>query len=208
MSDSSVLIHRDDAHVRFAPSRQRKSRGSLDVICGPMFAGKSTEILKRVLWNQNGLGRRILILKPAFDTRYGATNLASHDGLSTEARAVTRWPEIDPAVDVVFLDEIQFFIEPHFQGDIVECVTALLARGVDVVVAGLDSDWRAQPFFVTGQMLALADTVVKLKSRCSICGHPASKNFKKKANGLQIELGEADLYEARCNDHWHDNSAG
>ena len=191
----------------FKPNRSLGAYGTLDVICGPMFAGKSTELLKRILWARDGLGRRIRVLKPAFDVRYGATRLASHDGLFADAEAIAEWPLIEAGTDIVFLDEVQFLEAPHFEGDVIAAVRSLLARGVDVVAAGLDADWRAEPFEVTGRLLAMADRVTKLHARCSVCGQPASKNFKKVVNDLQVELGEADLYEARCNAHWHARGA-
>lgn len=177
--------------------------GRLDVICGPMFAGKSTELLKRILWARNGENRRILVLKPAFDTRYAESRIVSHSGLASEALPVRRWPGVPDGIEAVFIDEIQFFEAPHYDGDLVADVSALLARGIHVTGAGLDADWRAQPFPVTARLLAMADTVTKITANCTVCGQSAAKTFKKIANDHQVELGQTNLYEARCNRHWH-----
>lgn len=177
--------------------------GRLDVICGPMFAGKSTELLKRILWARNGENRKILVIKPAFDTRYDATRIVSHDGLASDAVAVRRWPTLPAECSEVFIDEAQFFVKPHYEGDLVGEVRELLAAGINVVCAGLDADWRGQPFEMTARLLAMADQVTKLRANCTVCGQPAGKTFKKISNGQQVELGQNDLYEARCNRHWH-----
>lgn len=179
--------------------------GTLELICGPMFAGKTTELLKRILWARNLESMNILVLKPAFDTRYGKERVATHSGLSADAVPVTSWPGIPDDVDMLFLDEVQFFAAPHADCDLPEEVRRVLARGIPVVAAGLDADWRGRPFPVTAALAAMADTVLKISANCTICGMPAAKTFKKVPNQSQVELGQTDLYEARCNDHWHNH---
>ena len=178
------------------------SYGTLEVICGPMFSGKSTELLRRVLCARALEGRTVLVLKPAFDTRFGADRVTSHDGLSSDAHAVSEWPGIAPEVQAVFLDEVQFLQPPRFRGDPVAEVGRLLARGVDVVAAGLDVDWRGGPFEVTARLMAMADKGDKRAAICATCGRPATKSFKKSRGGTIVELGESDIYEPRCNRHW------
>lgn len=180
--------------------------GKLEVICGPMFSGKSTEILKRALWHIHGTGARILLLKPAFDVRYGQDRVVNHDGIGFDAQPITEMPDVADDVSAVFIDEVQFCCAPHFNGDLVENIRALLLRGIDVHVSGLDMDWRGQPFPVTATLLGMADIAVKLRARCAVCGQDASKSFKKHRNDRRLELGQADLYEPRCNLHWHDHS--
>jgi thymidine kinase len=195
------------------------SYGRLTVICGPMYAGKTTELLKRVLWAKSGQNRRVKVYKPSFDDRYATESIVSHDGLRVEAISVRSadeitaekeaWIERDGRCvvrpDCVFIDEVQFFTDPHFDGDIVEVVRALLGKGVDVVVTGLDMDWQGQPFSKTAQLGAMADEMVKITANCTVCGRPATKTHKKSGEGAQVELGALDKYEARCNDHWGDN---
>lgn len=181
------------------------SYGNLTVVLGPMFAGKTTEILRRILWARNGEGKAVLVVKPAFDDRYASTSIVSHDGLASPAEAVTSWAQVAAqaeAADVICLDEAQFFAPPHFDGDIVTIVRDLLAQGKAVIVNGLDTDWQGRPFAVTGQLAAMADEIVKLTAHCVVCGRPASKTFKKIINEATVELGANDLYESRCNKHW------
>ncbi len=179
--------------------------GHLTVICGPMYAGKTTELLKRVLVDRNLYSKAVLVIKPAFDDRFSATKIVSHDNLAVESKAITEWDQVAllaADADVVCIDEVQFFQEPHFKGDIIEEVRLLLATGTDVVVSGLDLDWQGEPFAMTARLMAMADQVQKLHANCTTCGQPARKTHKKAPNSAQIELGAADLYEARCNDHW------
>lgn len=173
--------------------------GNLKAIVGPMFAGKSTALIGAKLRE----ARPSLLLKPAFDTRYGATRVVSHDGLSSDAIAISEWPAIPDDVRVVLIDEVQFLAEPNFRGDVVAEVKGLLSRGVDVVVSGLDSDWRGDAFDVTARLMAMADEIDKRAAVCPVCGGRATKNFKKVRNDKVVELGESDLYEARCPAHWH-----
>lgn len=179
--------------------------GNLTVICGPMYAGKTTELLRNILWSRNGQGKEVLVIKPAFDNRYSCTDIVTHDGLSTDAHAVTSsldWFDLIDTAEIVFLDEVQFFMAPYYQGDIVEAVSELLSAGKTVYVNGLDLDAKGKPFAVTATMLAMADDIVKLKSSCSVCGQNATKTFKTVADDKTVELGSTGLYEPRCNRHW------
>jgi thymidine kinase len=179
--------------------------GHLTVICGPMYAGKTTELLKSILVARNLYSKAVLVVKPAFDSRYSATKITSHDNLCVEAKSITDWDQISilaADADMVCIDEIQFFQPPHFDGDIVENVRLMLATGTDVTVSGLDLDWQGEPFGVTARLMAMADDVKKLTANCTVCGQPASKTHKKTSNSEQIELGAGDIYDARCNQHW------
>lgn len=176
--------------------------GHLEVICGPMFASKTTLLLKRILWYRDGRKSNVLVLKPSFDTRYNETRIVSHDGLSAEAQAVSAWPETDRRPDAVMIDEVQFMAAPRFDGDIVEAIRQALAQGTEVVAAGLDMDWQGRPFETTARLIAMADTVTKVTADCTVCGRAATKSFKRTASGDSVELGAGDLYEARCNVHW------
>jgi thymidine kinase len=178
--------------------------GKLTAVAGPMFAGKSTELLKRVLWARNGLGKAVLVLKPAFDDRYGTDVVRSHDGLVAEAMPVSSPPDVPEGVSAVFIDEVQFLSRPAFDGELHEFVASLLHRGIDVVCTGLDLDWRGRPFPVTAALLAMADEVVKTTAHCTVCGRDASKSFRTEPDGERIRLGAGDAYQARCNAHWHE----
>lgn len=185
--------------------------GHLTVVCGPMYGGKTTELLKRVLWARSGQERDTLVVKPAFDDRYSDTRIMTHDGLSVNAQSITAWKQIEKKAefaDAIFLDEIQFFEGERFTGDIVAIVKDLLTAGKSVVANGLDMDIHGNPFRITALLMAMADEVVKTKSNCSQCGQPATKTYKitesKETKGENaVELGSVGVYEPRCNKHWH-----
>jgi thymidine kinase len=184
--------------------------GSLTAIAGPMFGGKSTATLKRILWAKNGEGRTVHVFKIAFDDRYADQEIVSHDGLRAPAQSISSIPDtVFSTNDIVFLDEIQFYQAPYFEGDVVGWVKTLLAQGIEVVVAGLDMDWKGDPFEITAKFLAMANVTEKLTAHCTVCGRPASKTFKKHtdANTGSVELGAHETYEARCNSHWTAPSA-
>lgn len=169
-----------------------------------MFGGKTTELLRRILWARNGRHQDVLVVKPAYDDRYSTTRIVSHDGLSSAAESITSWfevAEVASRATVVCIDEAQFFTAPNFDGDIVEIVLALLRAGKEVVVAGLDMDWQGRAFPVMAAFLAMADEVVKRAAYCTTCGRPAGKTYKKD-KATDTCLGAGELYEARCNDHW------
>lgn len=179
--------------------------GSLTAIAGPMFGGKSTATLKRILWAKNGEGRTVHVYRIAFDNRFSETEIVSHDGLRAPATSISSIPDtkFEPN-DIVFLDEIQFYQEPHFQGDVVAWVKTLLSQGIEVVVAGLDMDWKGDPFEITAKFLAMANVTEKLTAHCTVCGRPASKTYKLQVDDStgSVELGAEESYQARCNSHW------
>jgi thymidine kinase len=170
-----------------------------------MFASKTTSLLKRVLWAKTGQNRKVLVVKPRFDTRYATDKIVTHDGLTVDCLAIATWNDVQSEADnaeIVFFDEIQFFEEPHFSGDIMNIVNDLLRTGKDVVVNGLDIDTDGRPFGPTGLLMAMADAIHKLKSNCAVCGRHATKTYKLAENDSRIELGSVGLYEPRCNEHW------
>jgi thymidine kinase len=181
--------------------------GELTVITGPMFSSKTTELLKRILWAKNGENKEVLVIKPAFDDRYSITKIVSHDGLSVDAESITSWANIYESAlfaDMIFIDELQFFCEPYFSGDIIQEVINLLKQGKTVIANGLDMDFEGNAFPITKTLFTMADNAIKLRSNCVICGKNATKTYKKKLSyEQQVELGSSDLYEARCNKHWY-----
>lgn len=181
--------------------------GKLTLLCGPMFSGKTTELLKRLLWASNGQGKKVAAFKPAYDQRYAKMKIVSHEGLSAEAESIYHWGNTnqhlrEAKVTSVFFDEVQFFTPPNFRGDIVSIVQDLLDTGIDVVACGLDMDWQGKPFTATAMLAAMAEEINKQKAICAVCGRPASRSFKKGGNHAKVEIGGNDLYEARCLRHW------
>ncbi|HEY8477093.1 MAG TPA: thymidine kinase [Chloroflexota bacterium] len=183
--------------------------GRLTVVCGPMFAGKSTELLRRVKRAQRAR-IEVLVLKPDVDTRTAAS-VRSHDG--DELGAVTFASAEDLRRHVarvtpggrrlIAIDEAQFVSWPGF----VEAVLALVAGGDDVVVAGLDLDYAGAPFGPMPALMAYADEVVKLSAVCVQCGHDANRtqrlvDGRPAGPGPQVLVGAGETYEPRCAACW------
>lgn len=174
--------------------------GSIEVVCGPMFSGKTEELIRRVKRSQIAR-QKVQIFKPSIDNRYHESEVVSHSSLSIEAIPVSSSVEILQKVldstRVVAIDEVQFF-----DNFIIKVVEKLARRGVRVICAGLDQDYMGKPFGPMANLLAIADSVNKIQAICTVCGAPASKTFRKNpANSDQVLVGEADLYEARCRSH-------
>jgi thymidine kinase len=174
--------------------------GSIEVVCGPMFSGKTEELIRRVKRAQIAR-QKVQIFKPAIDTRYHETEVVSHSSLSIEATPVGSSVEILQKVydstRVVAIDEVQFFDE-----NITIVVEKLARRGIRVIAAGLDQDYMGKPFGPMASLLAIADSVNKIHAICTVCGAPAPKTFRKDPkNSTQVLVGETDLYEARCRAH-------
>ena len=174
----------------------------LVVITGPMFAGKTTELMRR-LHRYELAGKRVLLFKPRLDVRSGSGQVKSHDGRSMEAIEIALSAEILRYVDehgdvaAIGVDEAQFL-----DGNLVRVIRILRERGIDVFVAGLDMDYRGEPFGYMPQLMAMADEVVKLKAVCVVCGADATHSFKKRLDDKVIEVGGAELYEPRCFKCW------
>jgi thymidine kinase len=183
--------------IRIPPQRG----GWLEVICGPMFSGKSEEMIRR-LRRAEIAGQRVVIFKPRIDDRFDATDVVSHAGARMRAIPVSSVAELTARVqgsEVVGIDEVQFF-EPA----IVPTALELADRGVRVVVAGLDQDFRRLPFGPIPDLLSHAEFVDKLQAVCHRCGGPATTTQRlvdgKPApySGETVLVGAAEQYEARC----------
>jgi thymidine kinase len=180
--------------------------GRVEVIAGPMFAGKTEELLRRVR-RAVIAGQRVHVLTHALDTREGADRIASHAGLGHPSQAVASAAEIARAIgedaDLVAIDEAHFF-----GSDLVPAVAALAARGVVVVVAGLDVTFAGRPFEPLPALMALAERVDKLTAICTICGADAIFHVRTGPVGAgEVELvpehvGGAEKYQARCRRHF------
>ena len=172
------------------------SKGRLVLYVGPMFAGKSSHLIKAAAAHE-----RVLALKPGFDTRDGA-ELVSRDGSHFAAQSVRQWPARADNYDHIVLDEVQFMVAPHYEGDIVTELQAAKLRGATVTVGGLDSDYRQQPFEIVSKLMQFADDIIYLEARCHTCNAPARWTAKTHETGRLLETGDQELYEARCNEHW------
>lgn len=185
-------------------------KGSLTVICGPMFSGKSRELI-RLMHIAEIASQRTTIFKPRIDTRYTHSDVASHDGIYRHAHSVERAHEIvsvllhaDVAPEVVAVDEGQFF-----DNGLTAVSTWLVDRGHKVVVAGLDRNFRGEPFGCIPDLLACADEVLKLRAVCMRCKDPRVTAVLPQRlidgrpapyDSPEVLVGGAEFYEARCLD--------
>lgn len=174
--------------------------GSIEVVCGPMFSGKTSELIRRVERAQIAK-QRVQIFKPAIDTRYDKEGVVSHTSRSVKAEPVENSVDIlirlKDSTRIVAIDEVQFFDE-----NITTVVVKLAARGYRVICAGLDLDYRALPFGPMPTLLAVADEVMKIHAICTVCGAPATRTQRLSKSTAQVLLGETDAYEARCRGHY------
>lgn len=179
--------------------------GSVEVVCGSMFSGKTDELIRR-LRRATIAKQQVQVFKPAVDNRYAIEKVTSHAGSEFDATPVQQAKEIlsklDPQTTVVGIDEAQFF-DP----EIVPMVAELAHRGIRVIVAGLDTDFRAEPFGCIPVIMSVAEKVDKLQAICMVCGEPASRT-QRLVNGKPayyedpvVIVGAAEMYEARCRKH-------
>lgn len=185
-----------------------KSRkiGLLEVITGPMFAGKTEELLRRVRRHQYAK-KNIVVFKPTIDDRYALNEVVSHDKTRTKSVNIVRSEEIfqyiEQNTDVVAIDEVQFLTS-----DVVMIIEHLVDKGIQVIVSGLDNDFRGEPFSFMPELLAKAETVIKLSAVCVVCGAPATKTQRMvdgkpaKYHDPIVLIGASESYEARCR-HCH-----
>ncbi|QKS72777.1 thymidine kinase [Paenalkalicoccus suaedae] len=184
-----------------------RKEGWLEVVCGSMFSGKSEELIRRV--RRASFGRqKIQVFKPKVDNRYSQQEVVSHNGSKVYAVPLESANEIydllEEDTQVVAIDEVQFFDEA-----VVSVVQELADNNIRVIVAGLDQDFRGEPFGHMPQLLALAESVTKLQAICLSCGSPASRT-QRLINGEPasyddpiILVGASESYEPRCR-HCHE----
>ncbi len=174
--------------------------GWIEVICGPMFSGKSEELIKRIRRAQIAR-RRVQIFKHGIDARYDATSIVSHSQQSLPGIAVTDVNDIielvDDRTELVAIDEGQFF-----SPDIVDVVNKLGNQGKRVIVAGLDLDYKGVPFGPMPQLMCTAEYVSKQLAICMTCGDPANFTQRLTHSTDQIVVGASETYEARCRRHF------
>lgn len=179
-------------------------KGRMEVICGSMFSGKTEELIRRmkraVIANQ-----KVIMFKPAIDTRYHESSIVSHDNNVIDSIPVLHPAEIFDHLkseQVVGIDEAQFF-DPALS----EVVLKLTRLNRRVIIAGLDMDSNGQPFGPMPELMALAEYVTKVHAICMKCGDIASFTFKRIKNDKQVEIGAKELYEARCRNCFNDGMA-
>ncbi|HNY15390.1 MAG TPA: thymidine kinase [Bacteroidales bacterium] len=170
-------------------------RGSVEVITGSMFSGKTEELIRRLRRAQFA-GLKVEIFKPALDTRYSETRVVSHDDKSIVSTPVEHAAAIlllAGNVHVVGIDEAQFF-----DNALVDVCNKLADRGIRVIVAGLDMDFMGKPFGPIPDVLAIAEFVTKVHAICMRCGNLAQYSFRKSDENQVVVLGEKDKYEPLC----------
>lgn len=185
---------------------RRYSDGIIEVITGPMFSGKSEELIKRI---------RILsyaeiptlVIKPSIDNRFSNTDIISRNGNSIKSYSVSTTEEIkelfyQSKYKALVVDEIQFF-----DMSLIDFLDQLASKGIRIIVSGLDQDYLRRPFPIVAHLMAIADNVEKLKAVCLICKRAASCSFRTSKSFNTIEIGDTDIYEARCREcHIKDSS--
>jgi len=181
------------------------THGSLEVITGSMFSGKTDELIRR-LRRATIARQKVQVFKPVIDNRYAVGKVTSHAGTDYHAIPIQQSDEILSCLEVdttvVAIDEAQFF-DP----EIVLIVRQLADRGLRVIVAGLDTDFRGEPFGPMPVLMALAEQVEKLQAICMVCGEPACRT-QRLVNGIParyndpiVIVGASEMYEARCRAH-------
>lgn len=169
--------------------------GWIEVICGSMFSGKTEELIRR-LKRAKIANQRVEIFKPRIDTRYDEAKVVSHDDnfiLSTPIDHSAKLMGVSKDVTVVGVDEAQFF-----DAELPRYCQELAQRGVRVIVAGLDMDYKGQPFGPIPHLLAVAEYITKVHAICQHCGNLATHSYRLVADDNMVVLGEKDRYEPRC----------
>lgn len=179
--------------------------GWIEVVCGPMFAGKTEEIIRRIRRLEYAK-KNVLVFKPSIDNRYSDSEIVSHNKTKAKSINVSKAKEIltyiDEHTDAVVIDEAQFM-----DNDIVQVAEQLANRNIRVIVGGLDRDFRGEPFGPMPQLLALAEFVTKLSAICVVSGQPATRT-QRLINGKPasyhdpiVLVGAAESYEPRSREH-------
>eukprot|EP01013_Petalomonas_cantuscygni_P010937 TRINITY_DN24203_c0_g1_i1.p1 TRINITY_DN24203_c0_g1~~TRINITY_DN24203_c0_g1_i1.p1 ORF type:complete len:322 (+),score=23.01 TRINITY_DN24203_c0_g1_i1:90-1055(+) len=176
----------------------------IHVVCGPMFAGKTSEFIRR-LRRADVAGRKIQVFRPFVDQRYALDRVTTHDGVHRHGctfvqSAAAILPLLHPDTQCVAVEEVQFF-----DAGVIDVANELAARGVHVLCNGLDTDFRAVPFGPMGSLLAVADSVTKLRAICAACKRPSATLTQRLIGGKPacrddpvVLVAGADAYEARC----------
>ena len=172
------------------------SIGWIEVVCGPMFSGKSEELIRR-LRRAEIARQRVQIFKPRIDERYSADHIVSHSELKIRSEAVKNPAELMARVDlrteIIGIDEAQF-LGP----EVVDAVVRLADMSKRVIIAGLDTDYLGRPFHPMPELLAVADEITKTLAICMQCGNPAKHTQRLISSEELVVVGATGMYEARC----------
>jgi thymidine kinase len=177
-----------------------EKQGWIEVICGSMYSGKSEELIRR-LKRAEIAKQKVEIFKPKIDHRYEKEFIVSHDQRKLESHRVKKAKEIlvlGKDADVIGIDEAQFLDQ-----SLVNVAIALANAGKRVVIAGLDMDFKGNPFEPIPSLMAIAENVTKTHAICVICGNPANFSQRITASDEIIEIGSQSMYEARCRLHFY-----
>lgn len=170
--------------------------GWIEVICGSMFSGKTEELIRRIRRAEYAK-QKVLVFKPVIDKRYDANSIVSHSQMKAASICIDDpseiFPHLDDEVKIIAIDEAQFF-----PSSLVEVVNTLADSGFRVIVAGLDQDYRGEPFGSIPQLMAVAEYVTKNLAICVKCGNPANRTQRTIHKDEQILVGSTEAYEARC----------
>ncbi len=178
------------------------NHGYIELVIGPMYSGKSEELIRR-LKRAKIAKQNIVVFKPQIDDRYSQDDVVSHSGDSINAIPISKAKEIydyiDSKTQVVGIDEVQFFDD-----EVVDIAIDLADKGIRVIAAGLDMDFKGEPFGPTPRLLAVSEFVDKIQAICSVCGQPATRSQRlingepARYNDPIIQVGAVESYEARC----------
>ena len=169
--------------------------GSVEVVCGSMFSGKTQELIRRL--NQLKIAKKkFIVFKPAIDIRYDKNKIVSHNKDCINATVVNNIAEMKDLIsdeEVIAIDEAQFFDET-----LISLCNDLANKGKRVIISGLDMDYLGVPFGIMPSLMAISDSVTKLHAICSDCGNTASYSYRKSVDQDRIVIGEKDEYKALC----------
>jgi len=186
----------NDEHLSQQVLHRASHTGWIEVIAGSMFSGKSEELIRR-LRRAKIARQKVQVFKPQIDTRYALDYIVSHSEMRHESNAVASSAEllsqVEPDTEVIGIDEAQFF-----DNELVSVANELAGRGVRVIIAGLDQDFRGIPFDPVPQLLSIAEYITKTHAICVRCGQPANYSQRIVEREERVAVGAADMYEARC----------
>lgn len=170
--------------------------GWIEVICGPMFSGKSEELIRR-LRRAMIARKRVQVFKPSIDTRYSDTEIVSHGDIRMKSEVVSGAAEILKKMD--WRTQVIGVDEPNFMGpELIDVANQLADSGKQVIISGLDTDYMGRPFAPIPELLALAESITKTLAICMRCGNPAKHTQRLVESDDLIVVGAAGMYEARC----------
>lgn len=178
------------------------NHGYIEAVIGPMYSGKSEELIRR-LKRAKIAKQNVVVFKPIIDDRYSKKDVVSHSGYTINAISIQKssqiYDYIQDDTQVVGIDEVQFF-----DNEVVDIAIDLANKGIRVIAAGLDMDFKGEPFGPTPRLLAVAEFVDKIQAICSVCGQPATRSQRlidgkpAKYDAPIIQVGAVESYEARC----------